>query len=68
MPCRLGGIGLVNPTCTADQEYTASKEVTSPIVNSILNQDGLYSYEVLTDQLSAVAEIKRRKHSQFSST
>ena len=60
LPCRLGGIGIVNPISTADQEYSASKEVTSPIVNSILSQDGLYSYETLADQLSSVAEIKKR--------
>ena len=58
----------MNPTSTADQEYSASKEVTSPIVNSILSQDGLYSYEALADQLSSVAEIKKRKRSQLSST
>ena len=68
LPCRLGGIGIVNPTSTADQEYSTSKEVTSPIVNSILSQDGLYSYEALAYQLSSVAEIKKRKRSQLSST
>ena len=68
LPCRLGGIGIVNPTSTADQEYSASKEVTSPIVNSILSQDGLYSYEALAYKLSSVAEIKKRKCLQLSST
>jgi len=56
LPCRLGGLGLVNPTRTADQEYSASREVTSPIVNSILSHDGRYSYDNLTDQLSAIEE------------
>ena len=42
--------------------------MTSPIVNSILSQDGLYSYEALAYQLSSVAEIKKRKCLQLSST
>ena len=57
----------MNPTSTADQEYSASKEVTSPIVNSILSQDGLYSYEALADKLSSVAVIKKRKRSSTAS-
>ena len=68
LPCRLGGINFVNPASTADQEYSTSKEVPSPVVNSILSQDGLYSYEVFADQLTSVAEIKKRKHLHLSST
>ena len=56
----------MNPTSIADQEYSASKEVSFPTVNSILSQDGLYSYEALADQLSSVAEIKKRKRSLSS--
>ena len=62
LPTLCGRPGIVNLASTADQEYSVSKEVTSPIVNSILSQ------EALADQLSSVAEIKKRKRSQLSST
>ena len=67
LPCRLGGLGLQNPTRTADYEYSASKEVSTPIVNSIISHKGSYTYEALTDQLSAVTEIKKRKRSNLTS-
>ena len=66
LPCRLGGLGLLNPTRTADYEYSASKEVSTPIVNSIVTHEGSYTYEAFTDQLSAVTEIKKRKRSKLT--
>ena len=67
LPCRLGGLGIRNPPHTACHEYSASKKVTAPIVNSILSHDGSYTYEMMVDQWSAVAEIKKRKHDRLSS-
>ena len=36
LPARLGGMGLVNPVAVCDHEYEASKQVTAPLVNSII--------------------------------
>ena len=68
LPCRLGGIGLLNPTKLDNEAYAASKEVTRPIVNSILSKDGSYSYEALSDQLSVAAETRKKNCSHQSST
>ena len=69
LPCRLpGGLGLVNPTNMAEFEYSASTEVTAPIVQSVLSQEGVYTYETLADQLSAIADVKKRKRSYLCST
>ena len=68
LPCRLGGLGLVNPTSTADQEYSASRKVTSPVVNAILTHDDHYTYDTLADQLSSVAEVKKMKRDHQSSS
>ena len=68
LPCRLGGLGLVNPTSTADQEYSASRKVTSPVVNAILTHDDRYTYDTLADQLSSVAEAKEMKRDHQSSS
>ena len=32
LPCRLGGLGIPNPTCTASKEYSASKAIANPNV------------------------------------
>ena len=37
LPCRMGGLGIPNPTHTASHEFSASKEITKPIVRSILS-------------------------------
>ena len=68
LPCRLGGLGILNPTRTASHEFQASMEITTPIVSSILSHESRYTYETLSDQLSAVAEIKKRKHARQSSS
>ena len=68
LPCRLGGLGILNPTRTASHEFQASVEITTPIVSSILSHESRYTYETLSDQLSAVAEIKKRKRARQSSS
>ena len=61
LPCRLGGLGLVNPTSTADQEYSASR-------TSSLTHDDRYTYDTLADQLSSVVEVKKMKRDHQSSS
>ena len=67
LPCRLGGLGIIDPTNVADAEYTASKEVTAPIVKALLNHEGSYTFQTLADQQSAVADIRKRKRNYLSS-
>ena len=38
LPTRLGGLGIHDPTKTADREYKCSREITKQLVNLILNQ------------------------------
>ena len=38
LPVRLGGLGLVNPTRIASQEYEASVKITGPLVRQIVEQ------------------------------
>ena len=68
LPCRLGGLDIVNPTNMAEFEYSALTEVIAPIVQSVLSQEGVYTYETLADQLSAIADVKKRKRSYLCST
>ena len=39
LPYRYGGLGILNPTQTAEKEYQASKEITAALTDLILQQD-----------------------------
>ena len=39
LPYRYGGLGILNPTQTAEREYRASKEITAPLTDLIYQQD-----------------------------
>ena len=58
LPVRLGGLGLVNPTRTALQEYDASVKITGPLVRQITKQahEPLDETEIKTLQASARRE------------
>ena len=62
LPCRLGGLGIFEPTCLASQE------ITTPIVRSILSHEGRYTHGTLADQLSAANEIRTIKCVPLSSS
>ena len=38
LPCRLGGMGLINPTKICDDHFSHSEEITGPLVNLIIQQ------------------------------
>ena len=39
LPVRLGGLGLLNPLASAPELQAASKQINTPLVNRIINQD-----------------------------
>ena len=57
LPTHLGGLGIVNPTLTAQLEYETSIRMTEPLVHKIINQE-----ETLEDVISQVIQRKRRIH------
>ena len=61
LPCRLGGIGIANPSKGASSEYLASLQVTKPLSDLILQQNPVYSFETLEAQLVAKSDIQRSK-------
>ena len=46
LPARLGGLGLINPTSLSTTEYPASRKVTEPLCNLVLNQNPSYPPDV----------------------
>lgn len=67
LPCRLGGIGLTNPTTLSSSEFPASRKVSSPLYKLILEQNPVYSFEAMEGQMSAKSEIRRDRRDSASS-
>ena len=66
LPVRLGGLGIVNPTETADREYQASRKITEDLANIILRQEqdlSLYDTELT---LNKIKSLKVEKESFLS--
>lgn len=40
LPTRLGGLGLIDPTCSAAIYYTTSLTVCTPLISRVLGRDG----------------------------
>ena len=53
LPCRLGGLGIVNPTVIADSQFDASTKTTHPLKDLIMKQS-------MTAQLPDVISIKSK--------
>ena len=53
LPARLRGLGVVDPVSYSLFQYTASVEVTVPLVHLILQQSHTYPVEVLSSQIEA---------------
>ena len=71
LPCRLGGIGMCNPSKTAAFEYSLSQRVTKPLCQLILQQDPTYSFETCEAQSQVKSEVheeRRKKQSVDAST
>ena len=39
LPAQLGGLGLLNPLASAPEQQAASQQISTPLVNRIINQD-----------------------------
>ena len=64
LPCRLGGLGIPNPTKISNQHYDTSIEVTAPLVELILEQKFHYSEEIEFQQKKKESEEKKKRREQ----
>ena len=64
LPARLGGMGIVNPVAECDHEYEASKEVTAPLVNSIMAQESTFTVDPTASNPAKAAMRKARSERQ----
>ena len=61
MPVRYGGLGIANPTETADREYAASQRVTQNLTQLILQQTQDLSLYNRDATAQVVKELKNEK-------
>jgi len=64
LPCHNGGLGIINPTCIADQQFDASIDVTQPLIELILEQKFQYSEDVEFEQIQRKSSLKRSRREQ----
>lgn len=60
LPVKHGGLGLIDPTSSADHEYDVSKEITSTLVQSMKRQDTAFRDDP-TDPNPSNKEIAKKK-------
>ena len=61
LPARLGGLGIVNPSSRASKEFSASVQLSSPLVDLILQQNPVYSLDTQEEQVKAQSEIRKER-------
>ena len=66
LPCKNGGLGIINPTCVADEQYDASTNVTKPLVELILEQKFEYSGDVEFEQTRRKLQIKQHRRQKYN--
>ena len=65
LPPQWGGLGLSNPVCHADQESDASRKISEPLCNFLLNHNLQY-FEVKADQLTQKSSVRSFKGDLYS--
>ena len=66
LPARLGGLGIGISSQNSDDAFIASLLVTAPLhVRQLIHSsDTIYSHQALADQMSAKADIRRKRREQ----
>ena len=68
LPCRLGGMGLINPTDVAGEQFESSHTITSSLVSQILEiKYGLEDHFYI-EMKSKKIEIAQRRRTKQEST
>ena len=64
LPCRNGGLGIIDPTCQCSLRYDASIEVTAPLVELIMEQKNADSIDVEIEQKKRKSRLKANRHKE----
>ena len=61
LPCRLGGLNVIDPTQMADWHYQTSERITAPLAAEIVNQEPSYSVDKKEIQKTKRHQSQRKK-------
>ena len=64
LPARLGGLAIPNPCDTSDSNYDASLKISNPLKHAILTHEFQYTYNHISSQMTAKAEIQSLRRQQ----
>ena len=59
LSCKLGGMGIINPTKIANEEYVNLRELTKKLTNLIIQQE--HSYTVSEDEIKKIRSKIQKK-------
>ena len=59
LPCKLGGMGIINLVEIANEEYVNSRELTKKLTNLIIQQE--HSYTVSEDEIKKIRSKIQKK-------
>ena len=59
LPCKLGGMGIINPVEFANEDYVNSRELTKKLTNLIIQQE--HSYTVSADEIKEIRSKIQKK-------
>ena len=60
LPCRNGGLGIIDPTRQCCEQYDSSVDVTAPLVEIIMEQKDTYGNEIELEQKRRKAKVKNK--------
>jgi len=64
LPCRFGGLGMVNPTSICDSQFVASQEITGPLKDLIRIEQSICAHPPDTQHIRARVHQGRREASK----
>ena len=64
LPCRLGGLGIPNPTKVVGKQYISSQRVSAPLTALILQQERTYPEGVTMEQAEIRSKVKAQGHQE----
>ena len=64
LPCRLGGLGIINPVKSSVLQHECSELITAPLVKLIIN-DCDFSQDTLDEKTKAQLGVKKKRRDQL---
>ena len=64
LPCRLGGLGIINPVKSSVLQCECSELITAPLVK-LISSDSDFSQDTLDKMIKAKLDVKKKRRDQL---